>query len=791
MPHDEALEEEIRSLRAAVEAEPRNAVAHRELALALRRAKRRHEALEHFATAVELAPQDERNRLDLALAYSSTAQLERAAEIYRDLAGSARLRPIVLHNLGNIALRLEKLGEAIDYYRQALEAKPDYLLAHYHLGLALQEQGHPQQAYATFKTVVQFQGVQERTQKLAQFDALHRMGSIDLATGQPERAAKLLSQLVQLYPGHPNANFTYGRALMLLGRDAEARRAFDRHLQAPRRQEGRIGFIRADSTAPDASSSRLRFGDATNGSGIDYVNVCGAPGLDKGWSTEEIGAGAAWLDYDGDGLLDLYLVNGSTHDREPGHGEPNRLFRGDGRGHFVDVTARAGVGDRGWGYGVAIGDIDNDGDPDLYVTNYGPNVLYRNNGDGTFTDVTDGAHVGEPTWGVSAAFLDMEQDGDLDLYVGNYYICGPGLVPRRGETPFCAWKGIDVACGPKGMVPFQDVMYRNDGDGTFTDVTRESGMWLDEPRYALGVVTADFDNDGRQDVYVANDSVQNSLWRNNGDGTFTDIGVTTMSAFNADGHSQSGMGTDCGDYDNDGWLDVVVTNFSHDLNTVYRNVEGRYFLDESSVIGLDVSNMMLSWGTGFQDFDLDGDLDLFIANGHIFPEVGVYDVGTEYRQANHILVNEGSGHFVESSSEAGPGFAVKRSFRAAAFGDYDNDGDVDVALTALDDAALLLVNETETDGHYLQIRLVGRRSNHDGIGARVTVVTGGDKRIRERKGGGSFLSANDPRLHFGLGRAERAELIEVRWPSGARDVLYDVEVDRLLTITEGSAPAAN
>ena len=499
-----------------------------------------------------------------------------------------------------------------------------------------------------------------------------------------------------------------------------------------------------------------------------------------------LGAGAAWLDYDRDGNLDLYLVNGSTHDRGPGEGEPNQLYRGDGRGGFEDVTTRAGVGDRGWGYGVAIGDIDNDGDSDLYVTNYGPNVLYSNNGDGTFTDVTARAGVGDQTWGASAAFFDMEKDGDLDLYVGNYLACGPGKVPRRGESPLCQWKGIDVACGPKGLTPFQDVMYRNEGGGTFTDVTREAGMWLEEPRYALGVVTADFDNDGHLDVYVANDSMQNSLWKNNGDGTFTDIGVISMSAFDSHGDGQSGMGTASGDYDGDGWLDLVVTNFSHDLNTVYRNVSGKYFLDESSSVGLVVTQMALSWGVDFQDFDLDGDLDLFTANGHIFPEVDDYDVSTRFRQVNHVLVNDGQGRFVESSAKAGPGLAVERSFRGAAFGDYDNDGDVDVLLTALDEPALLLENESVTEGHFLQVFLVGRRSNRDGVGARVTVVAGGRKQIRERTGGGSYLSANDPRLHFGLGQSERVERIEVRWPSGARDVLHDVDADSLLTITEGN-----
>jgi len=246
------------------------------------------------------------------------------------------------------------------------------------------------------------------------------------------------------------------------------------------------------------------------------------------------------------------------------------------------------------------------------------------------------------------------------------------------------------------------------------------------------------------------------------------------------------MGTDAGDYDGDGWLDLVVTNFSHDLNTVYRNVAGKYFLDESSSVGLNVTHMTLSWGVGFQDFDLDGDLDLFIANGHIFPGVDDYDLRTRFRQANHVLVNEGPGRFVDFSGKAGPGLALERSFRGAAFGDYDNDGDLDVVVTALDEPVLLLENESATGGHFLQISLVGRESNRDGVGARVTVVAGGHKQIRERQGGGSYLSANDPRLHFGLGQSERIELIEVHWPSGARDVLHDVDADSLLTITEGN-----
>jgi tetratricopeptide (TPR) repeat protein len=786
-PSDEALDREILALEQRLAQTPTDAEAHHRLGLALRQAQRRHDALDHFVAAAELAPAEERYRLDLGLAYSTIARLDEAAEIYRSLLDSTRLRPVALHNLGNVALRLEQLDEAIDLYRLAVQAKPDYLLAHYHLGLALQESGRPDEAYAAFEAVLRFPPSQDRTLEAARFDALHRMGSLDLAAGRVERAAEFLGRLLEFYPDHPNASFTYGRALTLLGREAEARAAFDRHERVPRRAEGRIGFIGSAVEPPAAGT--VRFRDATADSGIDFVNVCGVSSTkDKGWATELLGAGAAWLDFDGDGWLDLYLVNGSAHGRKVG--EPNRLYRGDGRGRFTDVTAEAGVGDRGWGYGVAVGDIDNDGDPDLYVTNYGPNVLYRNDGDGTFTDITAAAGVGDPLWGASAAFFDMDADGDLDLYVTNYLECGPGKVPRRGESPLCAWKGIDVACGPKGLKPFQDVLYRNDGDGTFTDVTRAAGVWLDEPRYALGVVTADFDNDGDQDVYVANDSVQNSLWLNDGMGRFRDVGVPSMTAYNADGDSQSGMGTDAGDFDGDGWLDLVVTNFSHDLNTVYRNVGGRYFLDDSGTIGLGVTYLALSWGVGFHDFDADGALDFLVANGHIFPEVDEFDVSTHFRQKNHLLLNVGGGRFADVSDQAGPGLAVERSFRGAAFGDHDNDGDIDALLTALDERVLLLQNESPAGGHWLEVALVGTRSNRDAVGARVIVRAAGRELIRERQGGGSYLSAHDPRLHFGLGPAPRVERLEVRWPSGSRDVLFDVAADRAITLVEGSAAVA-
>jgi hypothetical protein len=536
-----------------------------------------------------------------------------------------------------------------------------------------------------------------------------------------------------------------------------------------------------------------RFTDVTGEAGIDYRNVCGAPPGSKGWLTESMGAGAAWLDYDGDSVLDLYLVNGSAYDREPGKGEPNRLYRGLGEGKFEEVTDKAGVGHRGWGYGVAVGDVDNDGDPDLYVTNYGPNVLYLNDGDGTFTDATERAGVGDVRWSTAAAFFDLEGDGDLDLYVGNYMVGDPSRVPRRGaknaNSKYCGYRGIPVACGPLGQVPEQDALYRNEGDGRFKDVTREAGLLLDRPRYTLGVVTGDVDNDGRQDVYVANDSVQNSLWKNRGDGKLVDVGISSLSALNADGRAHTGMGTYLRDVDGDGWLDVVVTNFSYDLNTLYRNMSGKMFLDDSARIGLGVTNMALSWGAGFHDFDLDGDLDLMIANGHVYPQVDDYDIGTLYRQRNHLFVNDGK-RLVESSAEAGPGFAIERSFRGAAFADYDQDGDVDVLVTAMDELALLLRNDGPGSGSFLEIDLEGTRSNRDGVGARVVVTVGERRIIRERKGGGSYLSASSPTLHFGLGKdVKRVSKVEVRWPSGITDTLTGLAVDRRIEIREGQTAA--
>jgi len=533
-----------------------------------------------------------------------------------------------------------------------------------------------------------------------------------------------------------------------------------------------------------------RFVDATAASGIDYVNVCGAPPGSKGWLSEGMGAGAGWLDYDGDGNLDLFVVNGSTYERGPGKGEPNRLFRGDGKGGFTDVTAKAGVGDRGWGYGVAIGDIDNDGDPDLFVTNLGENVLYRNRGDGTFENITQKSGIQGAGWSASAAFFDMDGDADLDLYVNNYMESDPEKIQRRGSEAArmasCTYKGIAVVCGPLGQTPLQDVLYRNEGGGRFVDITAAAGLLLEKPRFALGVVSGDYDRDGDQDLYVANDSVVNSLWQNQGNGKFVDVALGSLAALNVDGRAQAGMGVDFGDYDDDGWPDIAITNFSHDTNSIYRNQQGKFFLDSSAPAGMGISQLFLSWGTAFYDLNNDGALDLFVANGHIYPQVDGNEMGTRYKQPNHLFLNRG-GRFEEVAAKSGPGLALERSFRGAAFADYDNDGDVDIYVTTLSDAGVLLRNDTPGKQHYLELELVGKRSNRDAVGCRVTLTRDGRSMTRECKGGGSYLSASSKRLHFGLGTSTKIPELSIRWPDGTQQTVTPKGIDRLITIHEAAA----
>jgi hypothetical protein len=502
---------------------------------------------------------------------------------------------------------------------------------------------------------------------------------------------------------------------------------------------------------------------------------------------ETTGTGAAFLDYDRDGRLDLFLANGTTLEGSPNRSPPRcALYRNRGDGTFEDVTDRAGVARSGWGQGVAIGDYDNDGFPDLYLTFFGQNVLFHNNRNGTFTDVTAQAAVAAGGWSTSAAFADYDEDGLLDLYVAKYVDFDPKTAPLPGSQKNCFYSGFPVMCGPRGLPGGRDVLFHNNGDGTFTDVTVKAGD-LDRDRLrGLGVVWGDYDDDGHPDLLVANDAHPNLLYHNEGNGTFTEVAFDAGVAFDDDGRERAGMGVDFGDYDNDGRLDIVVTNFQGEPNALYRNLGHGAFQETTWAAGLGEATVpYLGWGTGFFDFDNDGFRDLFFVNGHVYPEVDRHGLDETYAQRNLVFRNRGDGTFVDVSRTAGPDLARPHVGRGAAFGDYDDDGRVDVLVSNVNDQALLLHNESRNTNHWLTVGLVGRRSNRDGIGARVVVQAGPRRLLHEVHAGGSYLSQNDLRAHFGLGAAEAVSSLEVRWPRGSIDRLENLAVDQVVTIEEG------
>jgi len=520
-----------------------------------------------------------------------------------------------------------------------------------------------------------------------------------------------------------------------------------------------------------AATAGIRFQQTSGGAAKDYI-------------LEAQGAGVAWLDFNNDGWMDLYLVNGGRwEDFASGRRSVrNALFQNKGDGTFSDVTAKAGVAGQHWGMGAVAGDIDNDGWVDLYVCNFGPNALYRNQGDGTFADITEKAGVGDPRWSSSAAFLDYDADGWLDLYVANYL----EFDARNPPPPRCDYRGIAVHCGPKGMTASPDRLYRNRGDGTFEDASVASGIAAVAPAYGLGVVAGDTDNDGDADLYVANDSMGNFLFENQGNGRFSETGALAGVAYDEDGRAQAGMGVDLGDYDRDGWLDIFVTNFSDDHNTLYRNLGNRTFRDVSYPSGVGAPSwQFLAWGTEFFDFDHDGWEDLFVANGHIYPQVDRYQIGTSYLQRPQLYRNLGNSKFSEIGAQLGTAMTRAGGGRGAAFADFDNDGDIDVAVNHLDGAASLLRNDGgNRAGRWIQFEL--ERSRHRALpGARITIEHGAARQLSEVKAGSSYQSCSDPRVHFGVGKSQVVDRVKVRWPGGTVQTFSNVATNRFWKLREG------
>ena len=539
------------------------------------------------------------------------------------------------------------------------------------------------------------------------------------------------------------------------------------------------------------NDSRFHFADATDSSGLgSFQHLSGNP-REKRYILEVMSGGGTIFDYDNDGLPDVYLVNGSTLDAVRGKAKPNsnsksRLFHNLGKAKFEDVTDRAGVANFGqWGMGACAADYDNDGFTDLFVTNaFGRNVLYRNNGNSTFTDVTSKASIGDDPkhWSTGCAWADYDNDGYVDLFVAGYVDLDLNNLPDPGTNQYCRYRGLPVNCGPRGLKGARDYLYHNNGNGTFTEVSAKAGVEDKPGYYGMGCVWSDFDNDGLVDLYVANDSTPNYLYHNNGNGTFTDIAFDFGAAVNEDGREQASMGVDAGDYDGDGYFDIFTTNFVDDYSTLYHNDSGKGFSDVSNRAGVAAPGWnFLKWGTGFVDFDNDGRPDIFVANGHIYPEIEGKGFGQTFGQRNQLFENQGNGQFAEVREETLE--KIAKVSRGAAFADLDGDGRVDVVVNNLDDRPTMLLNKS-VGGNWIELKLVGRTVNKDAIGARATISAGDKKQVAEVRAGHSYLSQSDLKLHFGLGNAKSIESIEVRWPGGGTQKLNGVSANQVLRIEE-------
>ncbi len=546
----------------------------------------------------------------------------------------------------------------------------------------------------------------------------------------------------------------------------------------------------------DGTPLGVSFVDVANQSGLNVKTIYGGEGRNK-YLLETTGCGLAFYDYDNDGWLDLFLVNGWRLEGFPSGQEPHcRLFKNNRDGTFTDVTRGSGLELKtGWGQACCVGDYDNDGHDDLFVTYYGQNVLYRNHGDGTFTDVTERANLIQPgpktRWNSGCTFVDYDRDGHLDLFVANYVDFDLKTAPLPQDGP-CTYKGMLVACGPPGLPGGRNILYRNNGDGTFTDVSEKAGMWTAVGTYGLSVAASDLNNDGWPDIYVANDSAPATLYLNQQDGTFRDIAIEAGAALSAEAKPQAGMGVSIGDYLRNGNLDVVKTNFAGDTDSLYTNLGDANFEDRTYPSGLGVNTRLLGWGVGFFDMDNDGWLDVLMSNGHVYPEVDKSNADLKYAEHKYLYRNLRNGRFEDVTNHGGPGILENAPARGTAFGDYNNDGVIDVAVNCVNAVPQLLRCNSTWDRSWIKIKLVGVKSNRSGIGSRVTVtattVPNAAKplvQMDELRSGGSYFSQNDLRMHFGLDRARQVDMVEIRWLSGQVDQIKNLAVNQLYVIQEG------
>jgi enediyne biosynthesis protein E4 len=540
--------------------------------------------------------------------------------------------------------------------------------------------------------------------------------------------------------------------------------------------------------SPPHPSSIAYFTDEAQKAGLTNKIIFGGVASKK-YIIETTGTGVAIFDYDNDGWPDIFIVNGTTLEPLLSSTPPtSRLYHNNHDGTFSDVTEKAGLQHTGWGQGVCVGDYDNDGNEDLFVTYYGKNVLYHNNGNGTFTDASakSGVAGSGKAWGTGCAFIDYDRDGKLDLFVATYVDFDIQTAPKPGERADCLWKGVPVMCGPRGLPWGTNLLYHNRGDGTFEDATKKSHVDITNGHYGFSVSTLDFDEDGWPDIYVACDSTPSILYRNNHDGTFTDVAVTAGAAFNEDGTEQAGMGSTVGDFNGDGHLDIFKTNFSDDTSTLYANRGDSTFDDVTSAAGLGLYTKYLGWGAMFFDFDNDGWPDLILVNGHVYPEVDSQHLGSDYEEPRILYHNLGNAKFADISATAGPGITMRSSARGLAIGDLWNDGKLSAVISNMNASPSLLVNQVRSTNHWITIKTEGTKSNRDGIGARIRVKTENRILVDEVRSGSSYDSNNDRRVHFGLGPSSKIQWIEIRWPSGLTETFDSPSPDQILTLKEST-----
>ena len=531
----------------------------------------------------------------------------------------------------------------------------------------------------------------------------------------------------------------------------------------------------------------LKFVDIASSVGFSSKFYCGGD-VTKPYIIETLGNGVALFDYNNDGYLDAFFVSGTRLQSFSDSDKPtNRLYRNDGHGRFIDVTESAGLIQTGWGQGVCVGDYDNDGFDDMLVTYLGQNVLYRNNGDGTFSNVTVQAGLKNETnrWGTGCSFLDYDRDGKLDLFVANYVDFDMKATPKPGDGKYCQWRGVPVMCGPRGLKGTTNQLFHNEGQGIFKDVSVSSGITSVGERYSLSVTPLDFDEDGWVDIYVAVDSRPSILYRNNRDGTFKDVAMLAGVAVSEDGREQAGMGTAAGDFDGDGHQDLVKTNFIGDTANLYQNGGNGTFSDWVHTAGLAMNTRFLGWGVALLDYDNDGLLDLFMVNGHVYPEVEAIYPDEPYRQPRVLFRNVGKGRFTDVSASTGTDIVERHSGRGLAVGDFDNDGDLDIFVNNMNEPPSLLENRGGNSNHFLSIKTVGTQSNRNGLGTLITISVSGRTQIAEVRSGSSFMSNNDLRMHFGLNQAQQADWLELKWPSGRVERIKDIKTNQFITVVEG------